>query len=241
MNVITLSDELTAVRDDFEMLPADTPERRQEAYRVRHQVYCVENDFLVGINGMEMDEFDAHAQQMLLCHRGSGDVVGTVRLVLPRPDRLEASFPVQRHCPAALLAHLPLARSGEGSRFALSKHRLGNSRASAHLLRVWLMHGIVRMSVEAGNTYILAVMERSLLRLLRVTGVNFIPVGQPVAYHGLRQPAYVRIQTMLTQVLEKRPDVWFMMTDGGRYTGGDPPAAEEIARALEPAAALQRI
>jgi N-acyl-L-homoserine lactone synthetase len=243
MNVTTLSDEISAILDDFEMLPAVTAEHRQEAYRVRYQVDCVENDFLVGINGMEMDEFDAHAQQMLLCHRRTGDVVGTVRLVLPRSDRLEASFPMQRHCKPELLAHLPLARSGEGSRFALSKHRLVNRSTSMQLLRVWLMHGIVRMSAEAGNTHILAVMERSLLRLLRVTGVNFIPAGQAVEYHGLRQPAYVRIQTMLTEVLEKRPDVWFIMTDGGRYAGDVvDPEADEGVPAFPPARAeLQRI
>ena len=218
MNAISRADDVCTALEDFEMLPADSPELRHEAYRVRHQVYCVENDFLTGINGLEMDEYDAHSRQMVLCRRGSLDVVGTVRLVLPRPDRPEASFPVQRICRPEHLAHLPIGRTGEGSRFALSKYRLGDSRASLQMLRLWLMHGIVRMSVEAGHTYILAVMERSLLRLLRMTAVNFIEAGPVVEYHGQRQPAYVRIQTMLTQVLEKRIDVWDIMTDGGRYT-----------------------
>jgi N-acyl-L-homoserine lactone synthetase len=217
MSVASLADEIAAVNAAFEAVPADSDALRHEAYRVRHQVYCVENDFLGGINGLEMDEYDAHARHTVLRHRRSGDVVGTVRLVLPRADRPEMSFPIQRLCAPELMAALPLLRTGETSRFAISRHRLGATRTALHALRLLLMQGVVRMSVEAGHTHMLAVLDRRLIRLHRMTAINPRELGPLVEYHGLRQPAYIRIATMLKEVLAARPEVWEVMTDGGRY------------------------
>ena len=217
MNVVSLADEIAAVNAEFEAVPADTDALRHEAYRVRHQVYCVENDFLGGINGLEMDEYDAHARHTVLRHRRSGDVVGTVRLVLPRADRPEMSFPMQRFCAPKLLAPLPVLRTGEVSRFAISRDRLGVIGTALQALRLCLIQGAVRMSIEAGHTHWLAILDRRLLRLLRMTAVNFRELGPLVDYHGLRQPAYIKLATMLSEVFAARPEVWEVMTDGGRY------------------------
>lgn len=218
MTLTALADEISAIEEEFETVPADTDALRHEAYRVRHQVYCVENDFLGGFSGLEMDEYDAHARHTVVRHRRMGDIVGTVRLVLPRRERPAASFPVQRLCAPELIEPMPVMQTGEVSRFAISRDRLGATRSALHALRLWLMQGAVRMSLEAGHTHMLAVMDCRLLRLLRMTAVNFRELGPRVEYHGTRQPCYVRIATMLSEVFAARPEVWNVMTSSGRYT-----------------------
>jgi hypothetical protein len=86
-----------------------------------------------------------------------------------------------------LLRGLPKATIGEVSRFALPKDRgICISADVRSLLRLALIQGAVWLSAEAGHTHWLAVMEPTLLRLLRATGLHFVPVGPPVVYHGLR-------------------------------------------------------
>src|SRR5690606_27668837 len=85
----------------FESALADTPEQRSQAFRLRYQVYCVENPFedpAEHPDGEERDAYDAHSAHALLVHRPSGAVAGTVRLVLARPDRPDDSFALQRVC-----------------------------------------------------------------------------------------------------------------------------------------------
>ena len=70
----------------FDVVPATTPEQLAEAYRLRYQVYCVENTFEQAgqhTDGQEVDEFDNHSVHSLLIHRPTGMVAGTVRLILP--------------------------------------------------------------------------------------------------------------------------------------------------------------
>ncbi|MCA7118607.1 MAG: GNAT family N-acetyltransferase [Acidibrevibacterium sp.] len=228
MVTTSLADDIAITKSEFEIIPADNDILRHEAYRLRYQVYCVENNFLSGINGLEMDEYDAHAQHMILCHRQSGTIVGTVRLVLPKADRSEESFPILRFYNISLSKELHLARCGEGSRFAISRHRLSFMRSIPHVLRLWLIQGVVRMSLKAGHTHILAILDPRLLRLFRMNGINFHKLGPTVEYHGCRQPAFIETATMLAEVRSTHPQIWEVMTDGERHTE---PVATHLSRA----------
>jgi hypothetical protein len=44
----------------------------------------------------------------------------------------------------------------------------------------------------------------------------FNPLGPLVEYHGRRQPCWVDLGIMLDRVHAERPDVWNVITDGGR-------------------------
>ena len=227
MNKESQTEGIVPTNEEFDVVPADTDALRHEAYRVRYQVYCVENSFLSGINGLEFDEYDSHARHMLLCHRHTGNIVGTVRLVTPRADGNQADFPMQRFCSLTSIRSLPILRSGEVSRFAISRDRLGATRSTLNLLRLWLVQGAVRMSVEAGHSHWVAILDPRLLRLLSMTAINFRKIGQPIEYHGTRQPAYVSLSTLFSEVREKRPEIWNIITDRGRYaavsiTGDEP-------------------
>ena len=59
----------------FRSALARTPEDRREAFRLRYQVYCIENPFedpADNPNGEETDHYDNHSVHGLLIHRPSG-------------------------------------------------------------------------------------------------------------------------------------------------------------------------
>ena len=64
----------------FTMVRADTPALREAAFRLRYQVYCVENAFEDPSHfpdRMEYDAYDQRAVHALLVHRPTGNVAGT--------------------------------------------------------------------------------------------------------------------------------------------------------------------
>jgi len=228
----------------FEVVLADTPDLLKEAYRLRYQVYCVENPFEnpdEHSDGCERDEYDGHSVHSLLVHRPTGSVAGTVRLVLPQRGK---PLPITRVCRHPLLGNLrvmPAESTAEISRFAVSKQfrRRATDRICAdyalverppvgdgHDRRVFphitlgLMKAIVQMSWRHGTTHWSAVMDPALLRLIGRIGLNFEPLGPLVDYHGVRQPCHGEASEVLAGLRHQRLDAWELITDSGRYWGG---------------------
>src|SRR5689334_4534854 len=108
-----LLEAMAAFEQEFKVELADDPEVTKEAYCLRHQVYCLERGYEPDKGGVETDEFDAHSRHVVLRRQSTGQVVGTVRLVLSSPDAPELSFPMQRVCNASLLGDLSLATAAE--------------------------------------------------------------------------------------------------------------------------------
>ena len=80
----------------FDCLSADSSELLEEAFKLRYQVYCVENayeDPAENPNGLEVDEYDYHSVHSVLIHRPTGLVAGTVRMILPRGRE----FPMRKY------------------------------------------------------------------------------------------------------------------------------------------------
>lgn len=218
----------------FAVISANTHGLQEQAYRLRYQVYCKENNFENPLDHpleQEMDEFDGRSVHSVIIDRPSRTVVGTVRLILPDQEAVEKSFPIQHVCNHPLLHRFRLlhkSRSAEISRFAISKdfcrraadcHPLQESRderkASMPNLTLGLMNGIVRMSAENGISDWFAVMEPTLLRLLSRFGIYFSPIGPMVNYHGMRQPCHAVMNNLLERVRKERPEVWEIITDNG--------------------------
>jgi len=209
---------LRAIREEFSVEIARDGDALLEAYRLRHQVYCLERKFEPTQPGVdiETDEFDERTRHVLIRSRSDDQVVGTVRLILPDLDAPELSFPMQRVCAPGLLNRLPISETAEVSRFALSKVRRAESCASLGLLRLSLVQGLVMLSREVGVTHWCAMMEPTLLRLLRMTSIHFRPLGSLVDHHGLRQPAYNSVDEIFGRMFEEQPSAWNFITDGGR-------------------------
>jgi len=90
----------------FEVVRADTEEQKRKAFRLRYKVFGVENGFVdpkAYPDGLERDQFDDHAIQFLLMHKKSGEIAGTLRLVLPRGKEPLISFDLQKQCDHPLL------------------------------------------------------------------------------------------------------------------------------------------
>lgn len=221
-----------AYQQHFRVVIADTAELRNESYRLRHQVYCVEHGFLDALDhpdGYEQDEYDRHALHALLQHQETGRFIGTVRLVLPRPQANRYCMPMADLCADPRFTSgrlLPRASTAEVSRFAISQDlrrelvahgaSCAQQRRAAMNLTLGLMAGILQLSLAAGITHLCAVMDPALLRLLARQGVAFAPLGPPVEYHGLRQPAYGVVRQLVGDLRENRPEHWNVVTDDGR-------------------------
>jgi N-acyl amino acid synthase of PEP-CTERM/exosortase system len=228
----------------FDTIVVSSAAEREQAHRLRYQVYCIENQFErreEHPDGLERDAYDSHAVHCLLMHRPTGAAAGTVRLVLPQPDAPKDSFAIQRVCRDPLIddpEHFPVERTAEVSRFSIAKsfrQRRGDGLYPISLdmpdgpalagewrrvvpnMTLGLIEGLIRMSIDNDIHAWCAVMEPPLLRLLTRFGINFRPVGPPVIYHGHRQPSVIRLDTMFEEVRVKRPDIWDVLTDDGRH------------------------
>lgn len=220
MSVGDIDKAISSFRARYAVRPADTTDLIREAYRLRHQAYCLERSHEPDRGGLECDEFDAHAQHAVVCERHSGEVVGTVRLILPGGDAAGV-LPIQQLCAPGLLDMLPLETTAEVSRFVVSRQRRGRDEAADLLLRLGLVQGAVRLSRGLGITHWCIVMERSLLRLLRTTAIHFAPVGPCVEHHGLRQPAVADLGALLARMERDQPALWGLVTDDGRFWPGE--------------------
>lgn len=202
---------------DFELLPAESSEHIARSQRLRYQVYCTEHGFLNPDDypdQREVDQFEDRAVHTLLRHRQSGEIIATVRMVLADAADPNRHFPIER---GEVLRHLlqdygwaiPRESIGEISRLAVVKEfRLPG-------VIVGLFKAILAMTARKNVTHWYAVMEPSLLRLLRQSGIKFTPVGPLVDYHGLRQPCVAVAEEVLANVRQHRPAIWDFVTDSG--------------------------
>ena len=88
-------------RKTFSIVKADTDDLREQAFRLRYEVYCLENKYedpKQNPGEIEQDLYDQDADHFLLMHNESGRVAGTVRVILPNPDSSEDCFPMQSVC-----------------------------------------------------------------------------------------------------------------------------------------------
>ncbi|MGH8580647.1 MAG: PEP-CTERM/exosortase system-associated acyltransferase [Gammaproteobacteria bacterium] len=127
-----MNDLIRAFNQYFEVLAADTPELKNQVFRMRYQVYCEEiklegferSDYS---DGLERDEYDQRSEHYLLRHRGRNEYVGTVRLILPDLKNPKELFPLEAHAAGhfyedAFSPHqMPRERTAEVSRLILSR------------------------------------------------------------------------------------------------------------------------
>lgn len=221
----------------FETCVADTPALVETAHKIRYQVYCLERKFEDASehdNGLEIDAYDSRSLPGLLIHRPTGDSIGTVRLV--RPDfAVKGALPVGQLLAERgidLADYVNLADTLEVSRFAISKNFRRRSTDNivfsgtaaeqrserirqGNLPCLSLMQFVARHSVQNGAKHWVAAMEVKLLRMLHSMGLHFTPIGPEIMHHGLRQPCYRDVQSLLEDLRREQPDYWKVITDAG--------------------------
>jgi N-acyl amino acid synthase of PEP-CTERM/exosortase system len=203
----------------FDIVRADTPTLLDEAYRLRYQVYCVENPFenaAEHIDGCEMDTDDDRSVHTLLVHRVSGAFAGTVRVILPDDDRPLPIHGILASQNRSFAKRLPREATAEISRFAVSKEfrrRSGeqryadvsvpgdasNERRMVPYITFGLIRGVLEICLESGIEHICAVMEPALIRILGRFGLHFEQIGDLVEHHGMRQPCVARLEDLVNR------------------------------------------
>ena len=178
---------------------ATTDALREECFRLRYQIYCVETAFEpANDSGLESDRYDGHAVHALL--KFEDTFIGHVRMVLRPP------FPCQEVCNDSILNIDGMA---EGSRICVSRERIKQSGAPVRDMLLTLVKAMVHISRREGVTHWCGLMEPRFLRRLQVLGIHFIPLGDMVMHHGsLRQPGYNELDVLLARALQERPGLW---------------------------------
>lgn len=223
-------DAVSCYHEHFDMVRADTPALLDQAYRLRYQVYCVENAFedpAGQMDGRETDGDDDRSVHTLLVHRRSGTVAGTVRVILSDDGTRPRPLPIRRVVDAAsrgLLDQLPRRRTAEISRFAVSKDfrqrhgeyryaDTGEGTAAAErrvlpYITFGLLRGVLETCRDLKINHICAVMEPALIRLLARIGLTFEAVGGLVQHHGLRQPCVAHLAELVDSSRSTRSLLW---------------------------------
>ena len=228
----------------FEMVSATSDELKNEVYKLRYQVYCIETGFLNSEHypdGLEFDEFDQQSIHYLIRHRKSGEYAATTRLILPDANNPEKLFPVECHCEIDNLAFMqPINRIhlGEVSRFCVSKtfknrknevHTLAgideewpdyftlDERRTFPHIAIALITCFIKASHENDIQFLFACMEPAFFRFVSPLGIKLTKIGPLANYYGERWPATIKITDMLDNVAEKKPDIWNLLTNKGCY------------------------
>jgi N-acyl amino acid synthase of PEP-CTERM/exosortase system len=235
---------IDAFNSYFEMVPATSDLLKQEVYKLRYQVYCLEKYFEnpeEHPDGLEYDEYDAHSCHYLIRHRETDSYMATTRLILPDGNNPEKLFPMEIHSQidnTGLLKTIPRNKLAELSRFCVSKQfrRRASEQgllvtndvdesffsrrekdSSAHLTLA-LFACAIRMSEAHNIHYWYAIMDPASKRIASALGIHFTEMGSLVNYHGMRVPCFIKVDDLLNSVAEKNLDYWAMLTNNRLFT-----------------------
>ena len=155
--------------------------RLQECYRLRYQIYCAEKKWLATEDyptKMETDEYDD--QSVHIAMFSEERLEAYCRLILPQPKEL----PIKEH----IDVDFEREKCIEISRFIVADQKLG---LNAHIqMFTFISHYLE----EHGYVYALASVEKPLLRIIRMYGMNAQALAKPMYYFGgLLTPIYIHI------------------------------------------------
>lgn len=225
----------------FTLQGAKTEQQKRQVYNLRYRVLAEENGYLNPAeypDAMEQDEYDHRAEHYLLRHNLTGDIAGTVRVILPDAEAAGNELQFVHHCAVSdVYNRVPIMQSAEVSRFAVSRafrRRMTDGvlpdvydptmghvpvdemRRLVPYITIGLIRGMVEGAVEHRMTHLVTVMEPTLVRLLQRFGIYFDKVGPLIPLFGWRQPCARSLTDLMRGVETERPDVWEIVSDRGR-------------------------
>lgn len=209
-------------------LVANSTKLKEASYGIRHQVYCVEEQFEpVKESQQETDEFDDFSMACMIEHKNTNRYAGTVRIVCPKKDG--QLLPIEKYCSSSI-THSHFSPSNfkrheicEVSRLAVPKEFrrrkidkfngastgvINTSTYSETELRcfpfiaIGLYFAAASLAIDSGVKHCYVMMEPRLARSMRFIGIRFEQIGPVVDYHGKRAPYYIT-QEMLHKNLPK--------------------------------------
>ncbi len=164
--------------------------------RLRAEVY-VEQGFLHPdqlVGGLDLDGQDHRAVNLGAFEIGSGDLVGSFRLIF----RDGTLLPIEEQYGLQLDAKTPI----ELSRLAVARPH----RATALSIGLW--KAAFDVAADAEVDYAFAIIENPLFSMLNRLGLPFVKIGEPlVIYNTLNWPARCRAADLLPSMMSVRPDL----------------------------------
>lgn len=198
---------LTDFRDHFAIDYANNVFLQTLAFRLRHQVYCMDNSFETRrADQLETDRFDTHAEHALLKHLASHHYVGYVRLILPEAGDLKKSLPIFNLCQHLSSDEFPPHTTAEISRFLLSQEMIKGIIVMDHeqtQLRVFshtlfsLLSAILEMACNHHMTHLCALLDMRMVNFTRKMGLAFKVLGPSIDHHGPRLPCSILTEQLL--------------------------------------------
>ena len=231
----------------FTVMRADSDEMVEKACRLRYDVFCRENGFIDPArctDEREHDEFDERAVHHLLIHKPTGEVAGTVRVLLPDETRPLTSFELQKNCDHPLLQIENRALGiAEISRLCMARNfrrrpRDGHILPSYHeqewsdgdnrnilapFLRrripyapLGLMMAAYETILGAGLLDVVSAVDPAQFRTLKRIGLSYRVLGPRLQNCGSQQPFIFNIKTAFDTIAAENPECWDVVTDKGR-------------------------
>jgi len=196
---------------------ANTPELRDEVFKIRHNVYCEELAFEdVKEEGKEQDEFDEQSIFSLIRHKPTNSFTSCVRVV--KSNSAQELLPIEQFCMESIQnkelhpSNFPRHEICEISRLAVKadfRRRASdkfkgsavgaiseNSYSETELrcfpfIAIGLYMAAATMAINTGIKHTYVMMEPRLARSMKFVGIKFIQLGDAIDYHGLRAPYYI--------------------------------------------------
>jgi N-acyl amino acid synthase of PEP-CTERM/exosortase system len=206
----------------FEVVPGLSAALRDEAFRIRHQVYCEDLNFEPQrSDGREIDEYDAQSIQLLIRHVGTGEYIGCARVIRPNPQDPLSSLPFELTCEDALDRSmvdprtLPRNKIAEISRLSvISRYRRRKGEATKPLpvseddfgsqnqprfpyILVGLYLGVVAVSIYHAIDNLFVLTEPRLAQHFFRLGIEIKQIGDPVEHRGIRIPSVIRLDKIV--------------------------------------------
>lgn len=238
----------------FKIAPALCDRVRNEVFHIRHDVYAREFGFEpLRADRRETDAYDRHSLHCIVkTADDSGQLVGCARIVMPDPDAPDAPLPFEIACRETLNrgiidpAKLPRHRIAEVSRLAVMSdfRRRKGEKLSADVtlneqdfgggetprfpnIPLSLYSAAVLMAQRQDIEYLFVLTEPRLSKHFAKFGVNIVPVGAPIDFHGLRVPSVMRVAEIYPGLRTLFRPIWHAIEQqlDAAYSAALPPIA----------------
>ncbi len=232
----------------FKVVEADTPELREQAFRLRYQVYSIDPRFegeSADPAAMEKDAYDDRAIHHLMIHEASGQTVGTVRVLLPKTSNPLDSFEMQKQvkhpllenqersqhiCEISRLCMAPAFRKRPGDGRVLPAYSEQETGDFAPLGRAFIRRRITyaplgligaafETAMDRGILDIISMMDPADFRSLKRLGMPYKILGSRVNTAQVSlQPIIYNIKNVLDNMEQVNPECWEILADKGRLS-----------------------
>lgn len=223
----------------FEVVAATTDELRDEVYRIRHEVYCQDLGYEpVRADGRETDAYDRDSVHCLLRSTSeTHESVGCTRMVLTRPEDLDAPLPFEILCRDVIdrsiidPSRLDRSRIGEISRLAVRakyRRRRGEQHVAVAIadddfgspdnprfpyIPIGLYLGATALARHLGLEWVFVLTEPRLASHFAKLGLEITQIGGAIEHRGTRIPSMFNTERTIKNMRFLLKPIWQIVSE----------------------------